>query len=264
MTVNGGSIHGFNGAILADAAISPRVENVKTTGDGTSQYGISLSYTLGAEVVKVKAKHLDYGLVIQHGDRAGVNGVHARDVTTGAYVFDQATSRFTDLSFHTTSDGIGVNDLGGARNRYREVTIKDPNANYGFLIDSPQGVRIDRSKASNTRFAGIVIQNNARSDGYGATVTRTEADANTAYGMYAVSKGTKAYGNSAEGNGTTNCFHIACGESARLPGSGCARSSLRSGRCAWQSSTWAPTQPGSWSRTSRRTGGSPSLSGAQP
>ena len=140
--------------------------------------------------------------------------MHA-DVTTGASVLDQASSRFTDMTFHTAPDGTGVNDQGGAGNHYRDVNVKDPNANYGFLIDSPQGVTIDRSVASNTRYAGVYIQNNARSDGYGATVTRTKADGNTDYGMYAVSKGTKASGNSAESNGVANCFQIDCGEAAK-------------------------------------------------
>ena len=119
------------------------------------------------------------------------------------------------MTFHTAPDGTGVNDQGGAGNHYRDVNVKDPNANYGFLIDSPQGVTIDRSVASNTRYAGVYIQNNARSDGYGATVTRTKADGNTDYGMYAVSKGTKASGNSAESNGVANCFQIDCGEAAK-------------------------------------------------
>lgn len=209
MTVKNGSIIGFDGGVLVGEALAPKVQNLKVTGDGATRYGVSLSYTRYAKVTHVAAKHVGDGFELQHGDRNTLSNLKTDDAGDAVYLFDETNARISDSKLGTNQDGEGVSDTAGAGNRYRNVTVKDSQAYYGFLLTQPQNVTIDRSVANNTSTVGVYVFGNDPANGYSAKVTRTSAINNSGYGMYADFK-VKSGGNTAKANGLEDCVKIKC------------------------------------------------------
>ena len=184
--------------------------NKVTVENGTItdyEYDLYDEYTTGAKVVDLKTDDSAEALSVFYSQNGLVEHSSAYDTTYGIYLYYNNRVNVTDSK--SSDSEYAVYD------EYSLATldkVKTHDNVYGFYIAYPLRYgkayyTIEKSTANDNDY-GFYIENYPTSY-YQADLLDNTANDNGSYGFYAYLK-TKGKGNHATGNGTGNCYHVAC------------------------------------------------------
>ncbi len=211
VSVIGGTVKNFSEDIYLYGGAKPTVSRVRLT-DNQSQdaYGVDAEYTNGGTFEHVRGNNLYTGIYVEEGGPSKVRESKITNSFYGVYVEEEIDTRVSDVSIRQSKgNGYGFYDDESTKTLFTHDTVKGGDFYYGFFLEYPFGTRIDRSTANGANYAGIYIEDNARGDGYHATVTNSTANHNDDYGMYSSYPGTTSSGNKAFGN-PYGCYQVRC------------------------------------------------------
>jgi hypothetical protein len=214
LVIKDGTVEDFYEDIRIYGGADPVVRNVDLSSDDSSasSYGLDVEYVSGGNFSGLTAKNLYYGLVLEYAGRNQLSKSKVTHTQYGVYVYEESGTKISRVK---VSEGEGTFPSGfydyySHKTLYSHDTATGPDLFYGFYIDYPLNVRIDRSTGTKSDYYGVYVSDNDPESHYHATLTNNLFKNNADYGAYADYSGTSGSNNTSIGN-PYGCYLVPCG-----------------------------------------------------